>query len=95
MRHGPIRLRLEARAFLGIENSQRDQVSYGSKTGSANKTCRLKSYLAAAAATAEAGSPSAKRPSILDVIQQAKRQQERDDAPGGAQVASSGSRIGE
>ena len=43
MRNGPIRLRLEARAFLGIQNGHKDYALFGSLSGN-----KLKRYLNAA-----------------------------------------------
>ena len=71
MRNGPVRLRLEARSFLGIENGGSDLVSYRRrKPGS--KSCRLKHYLAAAHTSCQTLGPS---PKILGLIQQAQQAQ--------------------
>ena len=65
-RNGPIRLRLEARAFLGIENRRSDLVKYTSRPNS--KACRLKHYLAAHTSCQTRGA----HPSILAVIEAAQ-----------------------
>ena len=81
MRNGPIRLRLEARAFLGIENRRCDLVKYTPRPHSNN--CRLKNYLAAHTSCQTRGA----HPSILAVIEDARaaasmqRQQQQHALP--------------
>lgn len=66
MRNGPVRLRLEARSFLGIENSGSDLVSYRRRKPGA-KSCRLKHYLASHTSCQTQGPP----PKMLELIQRA------------------------
>jgi len=87
MRNGPIRLRLEARAFLGISNSRVDFAALHKKAkGPAHKSCRLKNYLA----VAHSGGTTIRgmggnSPVIVGVVQQALKtarvvEQQRQEA---------------
>lgn len=72
MRNGPIRLRLEARAFLGIENDALDMVSYGRKRSKDSKRCRLKHYLAAHRHCQTAHPPPARMLNVVNELMAAK-----------------------
>lgn len=68
MRNGPVRLRLEARAFLGIENRATDQVRYAGATRRPNaKSCRLKHFLV----TANKNARPTFQPRMLSVVEEA------------------------
>ena len=69
MRNGPIRLRLEARAFLGLEKLNADLVKYKTRPGS--KASRLKQYLAAYnSATVKSRGPP---PAMVRVLEETLR----------------------
>ena len=71
MRNGPIRLRLEARAFLNIENTLDDAVAF--KASKSAKGSRLKNYLAAYNA-AQLGHTHKPPPAIVGLVQAAAAQ---------------------
>ena len=92
MRNGPIRLRLEARAFLGIENQKEDLVTYGRRK-THSKACRLKHYLASHSSCASVHT-LVPPPKMLSVVNQAilaaKEEQIETKDSGGPQANDTG-----
>lgn len=87
MRNGPVRLRLEARAFLGIEKngSAREHIRHVSKARHPNakpKTCRLKHFLE----IAEKNSRATFQPRFLTVVEDAMAEKRKQEGSASAPI---------